>query len=673
MIIISNTVDTIMRKAVSPSKLATNAVVASIKQLGIDPTVMNPPRDAYIFSSDDVKNQKVKKQLTDALEHKHPNVKVIFIEKNGKKLALSADVPGIDGYIIQPQPKPLADLIGKILSGDVSDVLPVDSQVVDRISDLPPAVTEEYVPPVIQEPEPEPEPEPIEEPVVELPEPPVVEEQPVFEQPVDVLSPLAQQIEAAPTVAEVSVLTREITSTELIKEMLKTNSSYAQIEERLQTINDQIFQIMHDESIPTLEAKMNKIRSIVHDKEYWLAKGNTLLEERIELLVDTICRCTSEKVEARLDEINVSLNKIRQVRQEYGDNARLGGLNEERINIIIELRNLENDIQNIFTNTDEFINDSTLRITQSILSPCNNDWFDAHLKAAGSTVISEETLNVIKSVLSISEDKITEQFKTLLLKVVTMIQLCNKLLELDKEIIVAQAETIKYLKAHKVEDTVIAETLLKKALRVFVSTEGNGTSIVPYLISQRQSRMNANVLLVDITGYNKLDSYGISSISMEDLYANSPQEDFVIAQGYVDNDTASIQMFYAKLMELADHYRIINVVMDSAQLDILNSIFEDSLVVNYICTPDTRSIKATKEVIDNITVKNTAQRLIINKCDVAISPIINKLDLQNRLDFQVLSIPTIPAIVDATLYGYDPCDNRSVIAGFNEVAKYVKS
>ena len=58
----------------------------------------------------------------------------------------------------------------------------------------------------------------------------------------------------------------------------------------------------------------------------------------------------------------------------------------------------------------------------------------------------------------------------------------NKLLDLDKETIVAQTQIINFLRSNQIEETVIAETLIKKSLRVFTGNEGTGRTIVPKLI-----------------------------------------------------------------------------------------------------------------------------------------------------------------------------------------------
>jgi len=673
MIVISSTADTLMRKAVkNTSKLSTAAPAASIKQLVLDPTAMTPVRDAYVFTSDDVRNAKVKNQLIDSLANKHPNSKVVFIEKNAKKLQLSADTPGLDGYIIAPTPQDLDALISKIIANDISDVLPIDQTLVSAVEDIPDPSVGSFIPepePADEEPPaPMPEPEPI---PIPMPEPEPV---PVpMPEPVDKQLDLVQELNDANKIADVAQISREITATALIKDMLKNQTSYAAVEERIRIIGDLIYQIMHDDKIPTMEEKLAKVRAQINDRNAWTSQQCTMLEQNVRMLVDIICTQTSAMLDARLDEINIALNRIKQVREQNADNTRLGGLNEERINIIIELRKIETDIQEIFSNTDAFIAETTNAMSKTVISPTNNDWFDAHLRASGGTLVSEETLAAIKSSLELSNGTFNDAFKEMHLKVLRMISILNKLLDLDKDIIIAQAETIKYLKAHKVEDTVIAETLLKKSLHLFVGTEETGLSIIPYLISKKQSRMNANVLYIDITGHNKLTDYSIQPMSLTEFSVNKPTEEFVCVAGYLDNDADSIQKFYSDLKDIAEHYRIINVVADNSQLEIINTIFNDCISVNYLCVPSAKSIKDTKFVIDEIKADNVGLRLLINKCDVSPAPILEKLGLNNRMDFQFLTIPTIPAIVDAALFSLDPVDCNSVTQGLAEVIKYVKS
>lgn len=663
MIVCTKSLDTLMRKAMGRNEVSSADIKVITSQISLDPALSQPVRDAYILSSDDVRNPKIREAFVAALATKHPNSRIIFIDK-GSKPTFPDGLEGINMFLQKPRPADVTNAISTVLAEEIKYEIP-DVKEEETIEEIPAYTAPE---PTLEESEPEPEPEYVPEENINIePEPePEPEQIPVMEKD----SELVKRIEDSRSVSDVATITREITASALIKDLIESNSTYAGIEEKLKGLNDAIFLVMNDTTIPTLDEKLSKTRALLHDKAFFASKGDTLIEQRLEEVVEAICSKTSDLLSSRLSEIDTAILKVQNSKAIDAGNARLAGLNEERINLILELRTLETEINNIYKSTDNLIISSVTSIAEKSIDITGNDVLNAHIRARGNTVVDDGTMLAIRAATDLAADKVTDDFKEMKLKVVTMIQLLDKLFDLDREIIAAQQQTINYLRAHKIEDTVIAETLLKKSMRVFIGEEGSGRTIIPYLLSYYKSRQNANVLLLDLTGTGKYASYGINSISTDKYFTDMNQQEFLVVSGSINDDTVTAQRIVSTLVKAADWYRVINIVLRPDQLELFDTIAQDALSTNYITDITPASLDNTRKLINETKRDNVARRLFLNRCDIPIRPVISRLGLDDSLDFQVSVVPTIPAITDANINGYNPYGISAVTLCMEDVLRH---
>ena len=575
--------------------------------------------------------------------------------------------------------KPKGDDITKVLSSvmDESDVLTIQAD--DNLNNVNiPTFNPADSPSPMGAPMPDYEPElPIEaqnqfteeEPItIDIPEP---VNEPIPE-PIDEpqSSDLLDRINSSRKVADISVITREIKSGELIKDLINSNSTYAALEGKLKSINEAIALIMNDKYIPTLDEKLSKIRGLVHDKDIYASKGDTLIELRLEEIVDTICSKTSSLLDSRLAEIDTAIKNAKKFKEDDGGNARLAGLNEQRVNLILELRTLEYEISDIFKNTNDVIINTTVAMAEKAADITGDGILNAHIRSRGTILVSDETIGAVRASLELAADKSNAEFKEMKLKVVSMIKLLDELFDLDRQIIAAQQATINYLKAHNVEDTIIAETLLKKSLRVYIGNEGTGRSIIPYLISSHKSRQNANVLMLDLSGRGNYSEYNFQSIDISTFIVDMNQAPFTLVTGKIENNVSTAQRILNALIKAADYYRVINVVLAPEQKELFETIAADVLSVNYITDTSLKNLEATKSLIENTRLNNVGYRVIVNKCDVPVRSIVTRLGLDDRLDFQICVVPNLSAITEANLNGYNPYGISSVSLAMEECIKH---
>lgn len=666
MIIATSKSDAMLKKSLGRGQVTTTTLDRMCEQFKLDPTTAKPARDAYVVTNEDISSTKARTIFEQSLATKHPSTKIIFINKSAKPIYQNG-MTGIDAVIQKPKPTDIAQTISAVIAAETI------SAVIEPTMETYSQPIPEYTAPV-EEVAPIPEytaPEPM---YTEQPEELVVEPAaPIENVPVEEVmqrpSSIVERIKSSGTVADVSILAREMSATALIKDLVESNSTYAGIEEKLKSLNDTIFVIMSDPKITSLDEKLSKIHAVMHDKAFFNSKGDTLIEQRLEEVIDAICTQTSALLQTRLDEIDTAIKRAQECKDMENNSARLAGLNELRANIIIELKTLEIEIENIYKSCDNLIISSATKIAEANDNVTGNEMINSQLKARGSYVVSEGSFTAMVSALELSE-QIPDLFKSMKVNIIGMTKLLHKLFDLDQEVIAAQQQLINFLKAHNVEDSIVAQGVLKKALRVYVGPEGVGTTIIPYLISRYKSRQNANVLLIDLTGTNKYSDYGIQYTNIDTYLSELNQKEFMLVAGTIDNTVAAAQRIVTTLLHAADYYRVINVVLSPEQQELFQTIAEDVLSVNFITDTSNKNIKIMRDVIEKCTARNVGRRVIINKCDVPVRSIVTKLGLDDQIDFQLCTVKTLPTIIDAGINGYNPYGISSVDLEMEEVIKH---
>lgn len=670
MILATSRSDVMLKKSLGKGQTTITTLERMCEQFKLDPTTATPVRDAYVITNEDISSTKTKTLFEQSLATKHPATKIIFINKSTKPIYQNG-LAGIDAILQKPKPQTISQTISAVISADT--MIEEINRAPTTIGEIPvynpetvhksEPITESAQPDIKEEEEEVKKEELILDPVTEFKDVPVTE---IMQEE----SNIVKRIKSAGSVADVSIIAREIQATTLIKDLVESNSTYAGIEEKLKSLNDIIMNILSDVRIKSLDEKLSKIRAVLHDKAFFASKGDTLIEQRLEEVIDAICSQTSALLQTRLDEIDTAIRRSRECKDMGTNNTRLSGLNEIRANLTLELRTLETEIADIFRSTDRLIISTATKLSEASDKITDNEMINTQLKARESYIISDETHTAVRAALELASDKVPEEFKILKLKIVSMNKLLSKLCDIDDEIIAAQQVLINFLKSKNVEDSVIVEGLLKKALRVYIGSEGTGTTIIPYLLSRYKSRQNANVLIVDLTGFDKYKDYGIQYTNIDSYLAEMNQKEFMLVAGKIDNTIEAAQRIVTTLIKAADYYRVINVVLTPQQRELYETIAQDVLSVNFITDTNVKNINEMREVIERSSFPNVGRRVIINKCDVPVRPIITKLGLDDQIDFQLCTIRTIPALVDASLNGYNPYGISSVDFEMEEVLKH---
>lgn len=794
MIVSTSKTDAIIRKAVGQKKSVISSFDRMIEQFSVDPELEKRKRDLFIVASDDLMTNRLRARFETAAAGKHPNVKIIFINKQAKPM-FPDGCPGVDKIITKPKSDDLIKAIGEVLGGDV-EISTVEERTVgngtlDKISQSTNrdnigkstykirrqqelankrrvlntiSVTGHPVEmvsaglyitqddedrwflversgefkPVV------PNGDPVEVDELGYPVSPAIvtneedgrvkvdaegyaiideeiaarlreeeeknaqsilqsnpnnletvdevnertqasimetgEQLPIGEESEsdtgltetigDIGSNIQARIENS-KITEVSIMLQQMSANELVKDLIQSNSTYSGIEEKLLAIKDSIFTIWNDHSSRTLDEKLNKIHALMHDKAFFRTTGDTLIEQRLEDIIDSVVNNCRKHVDERTQSIH-KLIMDTWGRYQQDTPAKLAGIADQRADIIAELYALQLEIGRISEDTDRIIIGTANHIVKENLEFSGDDEIDAHIMARGANVVSTTSVAVVSKAVDYSTT-LPDKFGEMEHMIRRERECLRELFKLDEEFIEAQNACIRKYETKNPTDQIIVQKLIKQVLNVYVGEANTGRTIVPYLISNYQSRTPRNVLLLDLTQESKYDAYNIPAIEYDDFVNDMRLEHLCVVKAHIPNDVVAAQQLMTVLLKAADFYGAINVVMTTEQNELFNIIAPDVRVVNYIVDTVPAHLDKMKNYINSINLDNVGQRVIINKCNVAILPVLRRLGLENSTNYQIVKIDDIPSVADASLKGYDPYEIGSVAMAFKEIMRHVKS
>lgn len=488
----------------------------------------------------------------------------------------------------------------------------------------------------------------------------------------DIKSNILSRVEDVEKVSDLSLLMREMNASAVIKDLVATNSTYYGIEEKLKSLQDAIYVIMNDKSYSTMNERYSKIIALLHDQNFCNAAGNTMIEQLTTEIVTMVVRKAQDYSNNRITEIENAIKRTSAEEFTQNQPAKLAALTDERTSIITELMNLECDVKELLFNTDGFIKDVDNNIAKRISDFSPDEDFNTWIKARGSVVTDAASLTAIGNLMQLSVE-VPEQLDAVNTRIKSAQLLLRKLLQIESETYDAMNTWMEKLRNRGIEGRIIVQSDLKKSLNVFVGTDNVGKTIVPYLFAKYKSKQNCHVLLVNIAKNAKFSQYGITPIDY-DTFATSPVlDDFVVVKGNIPDEVAAGQQFIATLTRAADYYKYIYIVMDDDQVQLFNLIAPDVFSVNYLVDTNPVHLDRTKAFIDSVNLENVGERIFINRCNINLKPILDRLGKTDSYDYQICMVPDIPEITDGSLSGFDPYGISSVTINFEELHRHVKS
>lgn len=656
MIIATKSVDGLLRGIVAPENLKISKIDSIAEAITIDPSITQPVTQLYIVSNDDIKNIKVKKVLETAMASKHVDSRIIYVNKNGR------NIPGItedmfDAYLSKPTKSELEDKCSFFVKEYMA------KGKFEAKDDL--TTFEEYTPKDV---------------ITKVaPKEVVKEDKEIIDLHIEEQTPtikvedsssdsdLLRRIrESEGNLANLLNVTNEVTASSIIKEVASVNATYRASENYITSISEVIQSVLCNPDYTTKDA-LSKVSALLHDKAAIKAKTNSIVEQSVEEIILAIVDKAKTYVENKTLELdNQLMFALKHNKTIEAPNISLANIIERRTRLLLELNTEDLEIKRLADICSSTVDELVNKVSDESVSATNSPIVDSQLKVKHGSIVPENLLNTLDNLFLLGKTS-SEEFGKLSALVNSSLNKVYSILALYKEESEILGDTIRFLKANNVEDTVVANTILKKTNRLFINDGDFDSQALTYLISKNNSRKSSNVLLIDTSGSNVFELLGIPTIRYSDFMEGEYMSSRLLVISTYNDPGMSVstiedcQRLSTRLLHYAKHYSSINVMCNTKQDVLINEFNKDVLSITYLIDCFPSSIKSMKECISKYTTKNTASRVVLVNYLADSSSICEELGVLDRLDMQLAMIPNIPELRYCALHRQDPSDVDSIV------------
>lgn len=664
MIVATKTVDSLLKGVVSRDSLMISAMESISKSVQLDPEMSTPKKELFVVSNDDVRNPKIRNEFESAMMMKHPKALVMYINKSGKNI--EGMTPNLfDVYIEKPKRGEIATRFAELVEE-------AERKAQFKVSDVV-ETPEEYSPQA-----PEPAAETVEEESAASSESAVTlqYQEPVAPEPEpqDEEIGLLNRIKSSENWAALQAVAQEVSASRVVQEIAEANASFRQSENYVTALSENITAILANPEYDTT-TQLAKVRSILHDRSYVKAKTNSIVEQSLEQIILSLVDKAKLEVETKTSEMNERiLSAFKRKESQEAPNVRLSTIIENRSKTLLELTALDLEIKGIASKCMSTVNDTVDNVISSSVASTQSPILDSQIKARYGEIVPANLLTVLDNLFQIGESS-TESFGQMSEAVNSTIRKLYSLLALYQEESEVLADTIRYLRANKVEDTVLANTIMKKSNRMFISNGDFDSIALTYMVSKHNSRKNNNVLLLDLTGSDALDMFGVSTSKYSDFMEHSNFNHKFLVVSTTNDPGVSIstdedcQRLATRLLHYSKHYSVINIMCTADQTNLIQNFMADVLSITYMvdCYPTT--IKRMASCIADSRIENTANRLVLVNYISDSAALCKQLGIMERLDIQLTTCEPVSAIRYCSLHKQDPYEVDSIVEDIASVLK----
>lgn len=624
-----------------------------IDTLPIDPEVSG--MDAVILGPRDAVGPTGMK-LQKAIKEAHANVCIIYVyNKERDKDLVSCQYKKLvkkttEAVIADVQEEFLGDHIIKIGKQQINRK-DLEESTIQSKSEIPEAYTEPK----------EEEELPVEQPVLEVPAEP--EPLPEPEQPIELpqsVSHIEDTLKAITNYKDWNLFMEQMNKDNITRKLIEENTEYVGLVNMLEVLDKQIETVWRDTALSP-ERKFEKIKEIGLSRSNLRGQSNSINVTKVLSIIETICLSAKRTVEEKLTTVREAMVKITTDKESIMDTSHIDNAIEERTNIQIELMDIMRGVIDLYKSMDLLITEEIKDLDARL--PSDNMFVNEMVKPVGTTIFTPVNTAELATKLmqALQDHRLTmSQLEASIKNTISLIfQLCEK----DNEIIQYQQNMINLLKANRIEDIVLRDSLLKNVLHVYTGTDETGRSATAITWSGICSRKQ-NTLLIDMTGRDKFATYGIDAYDLDEFFEKSIEDHFVCVRS-AKLDPEDLQELIHKLKSFLNYYPIINIIVAPEDESTIDQLCEDALTISYITDCSTRSVNQMKEVISKNDVVNIAHKLIL--IDAPVSPLMMadmmKIDPTTT---KLITLPNINAIKACSLKNDRPYEYDSIVRIFEE-------
>ena len=445
------------------------------------------------------------------------------------------------------------------------------------------------------------------------------------------------------------------------KRLIEENTEYVGLINYLDVLDEKIRTVWRDTTLNASE-KFEKIKEIGLQRSVQRAAVNSINVEKAISIITTITASAARTVEEKLDSIDTALYKITTDKEAIMDTSEIDAAISRRADVQLELLELCRSIVDLYKAMDDLVDEELQSLDENL--PSSNAFINETVKPLGTAIFTPtNTAALTKRILqAIQANRIT--VSQLEAKVRDFINLMFKICETSEEIVQAEQNMINQLRANRVEDVVIVDSLLKECLRLYIGGRNSGVHATAITWSGICSR-SQNMLLIDISGHSKFTEYGIEAMSLTDFLNSRIEKEFMCVDAGKKLTPQELQDMLVEVKSRLNFYPYVNIILDESDAEGLEQLSADARVIHYItnCTAD--SIERIRKIYKYPTVNNIGRKIVTIGAPISPMSICDKAEI-DYTSAQLIPLPNLPQILACELSNDRPYEYEDVKAAFKE-------
>lgn len=447
-----------------------------------------------------------------------------------------------------------------------------------------------------------------------------------------------------------------------IRQLLEENTTYQGVVQMLSILDTEIKTTYYDKGL-TSQQKFEKVLEIGNKRSTLMATHNDILARKVLDVIDAVTIGARRTVNDLLDEHRKSMEQITVSKEGLFDETELHRLVDMRSKAMCELLALVKSTIQLYQAMDLEVSDVILDMDKRL--PSDNEYINEMVGSAAEVLTPTNSMELARTMMRALQEK-REAFVLMEEQVRKVIDSIRELFDRDEAIIQYQQHITQMLKAHRVEDAVIIDSVIKNILNVYIGQRGSGLTATTLTWSGCLARRR-NTLLIDLSNESKLGDYGEDVLDLDEFMRQRIDRPLCVVAGTVP-DVEALSELITELKTRLDYYAHINVILDSTQLEYAKVLAKESLTVNYItnCTKD--NMEEMGNVYASVDVNNVAQKVLM------VNPTIDVLKVAEYMNIDVtstkcVSIPDVPKIKSCGVLQDKPYEYVGVRTVFEEAFK----
>lgn len=657
------------KKALGNDKAFTAPLSKVLSQLPLDPKTTN--MDSVLFGPADMAGVNKTKVLKAIGAGVHPDICLMFLYTKESE-AKDVSIPYMKGVR-----KINSDEINKFVSDSMNDFLENSGKLnadIDALANaeeisITPKEEKEDIKAEIKEdttsviPEETPLPK-VEVPVVNLnkedvnQEIPIADEVKSVEQPVD----RKEMLQNIKNYEDWDLLREAMERDNITKQLIQENTEYAGAVQMLSVLDNKIKTIWMDSSLSS-EKKLEQITQIGLEKSTLRSASNSIMVSKVIDIIETSAMCAKRVVDETVESVNEALAKITTDSKAMIDDQVFVKANQDRIDIQLKLQDMIMSLNKLYGDMDTVTTETVSGLGEKL--PSDNEFINNMLPPNAANIFTPHNTSQLANKLLTKLRDNTVTMSALEDKIQNIIRLVYTMFDQDQKQLKYYEDLTNMLKANRVEDVIVRDTVLKYVLNVYIGADDTGRTATALTRSGVQSRAN-NTLLIDISGTPHFDRYGVDAVPLSEFLVTRTEKHLLCVQSERKLDSDEIQRMLSELRSRLNYYSIINIIVKPDDRQALSMLAPEALSFNYITDCRGRSIDAIKDCMADTAYSNIAKKLI--EIDAPISPL--QIAEAVGADFTQIKLVPLPNMKDirACALKHDrPYEYSSVAAVFEEV------